>query len=70
MCLSVLPACVYVYHVSAWYLQKSEEGIKSPGTGVTDSCKPCGCWEPNVSSARAASALYTEPSLQLHHKGF
>lgn len=28
--------------------QKSEEGIRSPGTGATYGCElPYGCWEPN-----------------------
>ncbi|ERE77141.1 E3 ubiquitin-protein ligase [Cricetulus griseus] len=28
--------------------QKTCKGVRSPGTGVTDSCElPCGCWELN-----------------------
>ena len=27
-----LPACVYVYYVHTWCAQRSEEGIRSPGT--------------------------------------
>lgn len=31
-----------------WYLQRPEDSIRSPGTGVTDSCKlPCEYWESN-----------------------
>ena len=37
MCMNVLPTCVDVHHVCTWYLQKSEESTRSPGTGVTDS---------------------------------
>ena len=35
------------------------EGVRFPGTGVTDSYEmPCGCWELNPGSfGRAASAL-------------
>ena len=46
MCMNVLLACLSVYHMHAWSLQKPEEGIRTPGTGVTDGCEtPCGCWE-------------------------
>jgi hypothetical protein len=34
-----LPACMHVYHGHTWYLWKSEEGVRSPGTGVTDGCE-------------------------------
>lgn len=45
MCLSVLSACMHV----CYCLPRSEEGIGSPGTGVTDgSDLPCGYWEPNL----------------------
>lgn len=32
--MNVLPIFMYVYHVCAWYLWRSEAGISSPGTGV------------------------------------
>jgi hypothetical protein len=32
MCLDALVMCMYVYHVCALSLQRSEEGIGSPGT--------------------------------------
>ena len=35
MFMGVSPACMSVHHVYAWYLRTSEEGIGSPGTGVT-----------------------------------
>lgn len=38
--------CMYVHHVCAWCPQRSEDGIRSLGTGVTEGCKPSfGCWE-------------------------
>lgn len=37
MCMNVLPACMYVHHMDARCPWKSEEGIGSPGTGVTGS---------------------------------
>lgn len=30
--MGVLPECIYVYHVCAWFLGRSEEGIKFPRT--------------------------------------
>lgn len=34
--MGVLPASTSVYHVSAWWPQKPEEGIGSSGSGVSD----------------------------------
>ena len=40
---------MYVYVPLAWDLWIPEEGIRSPGTGVTDDYEPpCGCWESNL----------------------
>jgi hypothetical protein len=48
MCVSVLPACMSVYHVCAWCPQGSEDGAEFTAAGVVGGCKPlCGCWEPN-----------------------
>ena len=38
--MSVLLACMCVYHMKAWYLQRSEGSVGSPGSGVTDDCEP------------------------------
>ena len=47
--LSILPACMYVHYVPVWYHQRSDEGLRSPGTAVTHGCDlPCGCWELNL----------------------
>jgi hypothetical protein len=42
--------CLHVHiYTTCVYLWRSEEGIKFPQTGVTDSCELlCGCWELNV----------------------
>jgi hypothetical protein len=46
VCMRVLPACICVYHVCTWCSQRSEEGIRFPGTGIVDGCGlPCECWE-------------------------
>ena len=65
--MGVLFACLSMYHVCAWCLWWPEEGIGSPGTGVTDSCElPCGCWELNPGPLEEQSVLLTTgPSLQL-----
>lgn len=63
MCLIILSTCIYVQNLHAWCPWRSEEAIKSLGTGVTESCElPSGnrTW----SSARIASALTAEPLLQ------
>lgn len=40
--------CVCVYYVHAWCPRRPEEGVRSPGTGVTGGCEPsCGCWQPH-----------------------
>lgn len=42
-CIKVLPACMFVSHMCAGYPQRPEEGIRSPGTRVTDGWGlPCG----------------------------
>lgn len=47
------------------FLQKPEEGAKSPGTGGMDGYKlPGGCWALNLSPLQDQPALLTtEPSL-------
>lgn len=36
--VNVLPACIYVDHVRAWCLQRSEEDAHFPGSRVVDPC--------------------------------
>lgn len=44
--MSVLPEYICVYHAGTWCLWKSEEGIGSSGTRVTDGYKLlCRCWD-------------------------
>lgn len=38
MCMSVLPAYMFVYHTCAWCLLCSEEGVTFPGTGIMNGC--------------------------------
>jgi hypothetical protein len=41
-------AHMHFYHMCTWSLWRSDEGIKSPGTGVTGACEhQYGCWELN-----------------------
>lgn len=63
MCVSVLPGCMYLYHVRAWCLCGLEEGTGFPGTGVTGWELPCGCWISNPGPLQEQPVLlYTEPS--------
>lgn len=43
-------ACVYKHHIRAQYPKRSEEGVISPGTGVTHGLWAiwCACWGPNL----------------------
>lgn len=51
MYMGDLSACASVYYGHTWYLWKSDEGVRSLGTRVTDvSETPCRCWELNLSS--------------------
>lgn len=55
--MGVLPSCIYMHHVYAWQPQKPQEGIKFPGSGVTDDCETL--WGLEIeppSSGRAASS--------------
>lgn len=56
---------MYVQHMCAWYLWRSEEGIGFFRIVVTDGCKrPCGLWEPNLGTLKEQQViLTTEPSL-------
>lgn len=50
-----------VYHMCAWYLQMSEEDIKSPETGVAGGCKPPRVfWESNSGPLEEQVLLSTE----------
>lgn len=47
----VLPTCVPVYRVHVYCPGRSEEGIRSLGTGITDGFTlSSGCWELNLGS--------------------
>lgn len=46
--MRVFPAYMYVHHLNAWCLRRSEKGICSPGTRVISDGEPlCGFWEWN-----------------------
>ena len=47
--MCILFAYMSVYHMCAWGLKRSEEGIRSPGTGVKEGCKLLCQWEQSVS---------------------
>lgn len=59
MCIGVV--CIYVRH----HVCAVPEEVRSLGTGVTDGSEPArGCWEWNLSSREAASALNYWTSLR------
>jgi hypothetical protein len=67
MCLGILPTYISINHVHAWCLQWPEQGVRSPGAGITDHCEPpCRCWELNPGPLQEQPVLLTtEPSFQL-----
>lgn len=67
--MGILFACMSVHHLCVWWPRRPEEAIGSPGTGVTDSCKPPSKLEIK-SRFDPASALTTDPSLQPHYFHF
>lgn len=55
--MSVLPACMSMYHMSIWCPQRSEE-CQSPWVCVTGDCQsPCGYWESNPSPMQKQASL-------------
>lgn len=59
------PACQHVQNVHVWCLQRTEEVIVSPGTGVPVGYElPCGFWELNLDPEEKQQMFFTtEPSL-------
>lgn len=65
MYISGLPTCMSVCSMHAWYLQISEGGLRSPGTGVTEGCDlPWGCWEATPGLLQEQALLISQPSFQ------
>ena len=49
MCMGTLYVCLCTMGMQ--YPQKPEEGIRFPGTGITEGCELlCGCWGLNLGS--------------------
>jgi hypothetical protein len=63
--MGILPACMYVQHMYARCLWRSEEGIVVPGTGTRDSCEPPreGQEQNLVPLEKQPGLLTNEPSL-------
>lgn len=62
--MAVLCACMSVYHMHAWCLQRPEEGVESGTGAVTDDCEPPrGCWGLNLDSLKKQLILVTAEPL-------
>lgn len=58
---------VYLYHICAWYPERTKEGLRFPGTEVTNSCElPCVCWESNLDHLEEHPVLMTTEHRPLH----
>ena len=53
----VLPACMFVHYVPAWFQRKSEESIRSPKTGIIIMSHHMGAGNQTWTCARIASTL-------------
>lgn len=64
MCMGILSASIYVYHVHVWCFQRPVKGIGSSESGVTDVCELWCWWESNPDPLEGQPLLLTtEPSL-------
>ena len=64
--MDMLLAYMSMYHMHAW-CQRSEEGVGSPGTWVTDGCEPpCRCWEPNQDPTSVLNHWAISPAPSIH----
>lgn len=56
---------MYVHSIHPWPPGRSEEGVRSSGSGVRDGCEPPHeCWEMNLGpSQKQKMLLTTEPSI-------
>ena len=65
--MSVSPACVYVNHIPAWNLLRSEEGIRALGTGVIEGCE---LWVLGIEPGAAARTSTLKTPSQLSSSNF
>lgn len=63
--MSVLVACVYVYHIYSWCLLRSEEGVSIPGTEVREQLNCVGAGNQALTLC-GNKAFHCWPSLQPH----
>lgn len=69
MCVAVFSsAYVSMHHIHFWFLEKSEESVRSPVTGIGCSCElQCGHWKSNSGPlVREPVLLTTDPSFRPH----
>lgn len=64
MYIKMLPACMFVNHVCVWCLRMSEDGIRSPETGITYRMLWVTRWLLRTELASFARATSAEPALQ------
>jgi hypothetical protein len=59
MCVGNLLTSMSVYCVCSWCLRRPEEGVRSPGTRVTDGCEPpYPCKESNLGTLEEQPVLF------------
>ena len=66
MFMTLLLSCMYIHHVHTWCLQKPEQTIRGPQTGVIDGCElPYGCLEPNLGPFQVQEVPLTPENLKV-----
>jgi hypothetical protein len=51
LCVQMFCLCACLCTTCVQFLRRPAEGVRYPGTGVTDGCEPpCRCWELNPES--------------------
>lgn len=62
MFVSVLLTYLSVHHMHSWWLQRLNEGDRSPSEIRDRSKLSCGCWGPNLGPLQEELALLTAES--------
>lgn len=69
--MGVVPACMPVHYMCAWYLRRQEEDIRFLGTRVIDSCEHhVNAINQTQAFGEAATVLTAEPSFQPNFSPF
>lgn len=66
LCMDVLSACRYVYHLCTWCPWRPKECVRSLGTEVAHT--PAGCWESSPASTLNPRAFALAPLISTYER--